>query len=110
VAVVSLGVILKSGRDVLARRLAHLALRGWYRSDFVQPVLVALFALHLCSFWLACFSTCQLLSGLRLLWAKIPREADVYSSIQTATGGYLAVVHHVALDCRVHSRADIPGH
>jgi len=53
-------------------------LRGWYRSDFVQPVLVALFAF-------------QLLSGLRLLWAKIPREADVYSSIQTATGGYLAV-------------------
>jgi hypothetical protein len=171
VPVVSLGVILKSGRDVLARRLAHLAfaapplfvlvgvlfymlkvpngdyvawgftwlgvlgfaafagprkevlatatwirtahgvsaaaiiviflgwhlanhltaawsletnkqimdlLRGWYRSDFVQPVLVALFAF-------------QLLSGLRLLWAKVRREPDVYSSIQTATGGYLAV-------------------
>jgi hypothetical protein len=32
----------------------------------------------------------QLLSGLRLVWAKIPRDADVYSSIQTATGSYLA--------------------
>jgi hypothetical protein len=53
-------------------------LRGWYRSDIIQPVLVALFV-------------SQLLSGLRLLWAKIPREADIYSSIQTATGGYLAV-------------------
>jgi hypothetical protein len=53
-------------------------LRAWYRSDIVQPVLLALFAF-------------QLLSGLRLLWAKIPREADVYSSVKTATGAYLAV-------------------
>src|SRR5206468_5842625 len=49
-------------------------LRTWYRSDIVQPILVALFAF-------------QLLSGLYLLWAKIPREADLFSSIQTATGG-----------------------
>jgi len=53
-------------------------LRAWYRSDVIQPIILALFAF-------------QLLSGLRLLWAKIPRDADVYSSIQTATGGYLAV-------------------
>ena len=53
-------------------------LRTWYRSDIVQPILVVLFAF-------------QLLSGLYLLWAKIPREADLFSSIQTATGGYLAV-------------------
>jgi succinate dehydrogenase/fumarate reductase cytochrome b subunit len=53
-------------------------LRTWYRSSFVQPVLVALFVF-------------QLLSGLRLLWAKTAHKADIYSSIQTATGGYLAV-------------------
>src|SRR5262249_29507546 len=52
-------------------------LRVWYRSDVIQPLLLALF-------------TFQLLSGLRLVWAKIPRDADVYSSIQTATGSYLA--------------------
>jgi hypothetical protein len=53
-------------------------LRTWYRSSLVQPVLVALFAF-------------QLLSGLRLLWAKTAHKPDIYSSIQTATGGYLAV-------------------
>jgi hypothetical protein len=54
-------------------------LRVWYRSDIVQPALVALFAF-------------QLLSGLRLLWAAVARRgADVYSSIQTATGAYLVV-------------------
>jgi hypothetical protein len=53
-------------------------LRVWYRSDVVQPILVALFA------W-------QLVSGLRLLWAKLPSRGDIYSSIQTATAAYLAV-------------------
>jgi hypothetical protein len=53
-------------------------LRVWYRSDIVQPILVALFAF-------------QLLSGLRLLWAAIARKADIYSSIQTATAAYLVV-------------------
>src|SRR5258707_5019277 len=53
-------------------------LRAWYRSDIVQPILVALFAF-------------QLLSGLRLLWAAIPQRTDIYSSIQTATGSYLVV-------------------
>jgi hypothetical protein len=53
-------------------------LRVWYRSDIVQPILVALFAF-------------QLLSGLRLLWAAIAPRADIYSSIQTATGAYLMV-------------------
>src|SRR5205807_5445614 len=33
----------------------------------------------------------QLLSGLRLLWAKLPSAGDIYSSIQTATAAYLAV-------------------
>ncbi len=54
------------------------ALRLWYRSDLVQPVLVALFA------W-------QFASGLRLLWAKLPPAGDIYSSIQTATAAYLAI-------------------
>jgi hypothetical protein len=53
-------------------------LRSWYRSTFIQPLLVALFVI-------------QLLSGLRLVWAKISREADIYSFIQTATGAYLVV-------------------
>ena len=53
-------------------------LRVWYRSDIVQPILVALFAF-------------QLLSGLRLLWAAIAPKADIYSSIQTATGTFLMV-------------------
>jgi hypothetical protein len=53
-------------------------LRVWYRSDIVQPILVALLAF-------------QLLSGVRLSWAAIARRADIYSSIQTATGAYLVV-------------------
>jgi hypothetical protein len=53
-------------------------LRLWYRSNTVQPLLVALLL------W-------QLLSGLRLLWAKLPSASDLYSSIQTATAAYLAV-------------------
>jgi hypothetical protein len=53
-------------------------LRTWYRSAVVQPALVALFVF-------------QLLSGLWLLSAKIAHRSDLYSSIQTATGGYLVV-------------------
>jgi hypothetical protein len=53
-------------------------LRPWYRSDLVQPLLLALLL------W-------QLFSGLRLLWAKLPSASDLYSSIQTATAAYLAV-------------------
>jgi hypothetical protein len=53
-------------------------LRLWYRSDLVQPIVVALFL------W-------QLVSGLRLLWSKLPQTGDVYSSIQTATAAYLAI-------------------
>src|SRR5215813_4539593 len=54
------------------------ALRTWYRSSAVQPILIALFAF-------------QLLSGLRLLWAKIARETDIYSAAQTGTGAFLGV-------------------
>src|SRR5215472_14816214 len=63
-------------RDVAAHKEVMLALRGWYRSGFVQPVLIALLL-------------CQPLSGAWLLRAKIRQSADVYASIQTATAGYL---------------------
>ena len=53
-------------------------LRAWYRADLVQPVLIALLG------W-------QLVTGLRLLWAKVAHRGDVYSSIQTATAVYLLV-------------------
>ena len=51
-------------------------LRKWYRSDLVQPALVGLLL-------------CQMATGARLLQAKIPQAGDIYSSIQTATAGYL---------------------
>jgi hypothetical protein len=53
-------------------------LRAWYRADLVQPVLIALLG------W-------QLVTGLRLLWAKVARAGDIYSSIQTASAAYLLV-------------------
>ena len=59
-----------------ANKATMLLLRTWYRSRPVQPVLLALFI------W-------QLATGARLLWAKIALAGDVYSSIQTATAGYL---------------------
>jgi hypothetical protein len=59
-----------------ANKATMLLLRTWYRSGLVQPVLLALFI------W-------QLATGLRLLWAKIAQAGNVYSSIQTATAGYL---------------------
>jgi succinate dehydrogenase/fumarate reductase cytochrome b subunit len=61
-----------------ANNATMLLLRTWYRSGFVQPILLALFL------W-------QLATGARLLWAKIAHAGDVYSSIQTATAGYLLV-------------------
>jgi hypothetical protein len=61
-----------------ANRATMLMLRTWYRSGLVQPIMLALFI------W-------QLATGARLLWAKIARAGDVYSSIQTATAGYLLV-------------------
>lgn len=53
-------------------------LRAWYRADLVQPVLIGLLG------W-------QLLAGVRLLWAKMARAGDIYSSVQTATAAYLLV-------------------
>jgi hypothetical protein len=63
-------------RDIAAHKEVMLVLRGWYRSAFVQPVLVA-------------FLLGQLLSGAWLLRANVGQAADVYRSIQTATAGYL---------------------
>jgi succinate dehydrogenase/fumarate reductase cytochrome b subunit len=59
-----------------AHKDVMLFLRTWYRSGLVQPFLVALLV-------------AQLVTGTRLLQAKIPRAGDLYSSIQTATAGYL---------------------
>ena len=53
-------------------------LRGWYRSDLVQPMLIALIVF-------------QLLSGIRLLLSKISLPDGIYASIQTATAAYLLV-------------------
>lgn len=48
-------------------------LRGWYRSPFVEPVVVALAAF-------------QIASGAILLRSKLSQTSDVFSSLQTATG------------------------
>jgi len=77
-------------------------LRTWYRSSLAQPVLVALFLF-------------QLRSEARLIWAKIPRGGDVYSSVQTATGAYLSVYivsHLIAVFIlgRIYLRSIPPSH
>ena len=53
-------------------------LRGWYRSDLVQPMLITLIVF-------------QLLSGIRLLLSKVSSSGGIYTSIQTATAAYLLV-------------------
>src|SRR5689334_8765966 len=60
------------------------ALRKWYRSDIVQPVLVALFAY-------------QVISGVALLWRHTALKADFFRTLQTATGALLTafIVSHL---------------
>src|SRR5690242_10619174 len=60
------------------------ALRKWYRSDIVQPVLVALFAY-------------QVVSGVALLWRHTALKADFFRTLQTATGALLTafIVSHL---------------
>ena len=53
-------------------------LRGWYRSNLVQPMLITLIVF-------------QLLSGIRLLLSKVSSYDGIYASIQTATAAYLLV-------------------
>ena len=60
------------------------ALRKWYRSDIVQPVLVALFAY-------------QVVSGVALLRRHTALKADFFRTLQTATGALLTafIVSHL---------------
>ena len=60
------------------------ALRKWYRSDVVQPVLVALFIY-------------QVVSGVALLWSHTALKADIFRTLQTATGALLTafIVSHL---------------
>lgn len=53
------------------------ALRKWYRSEFVQPVLVTLMLF-------------QVVSGGMLLWRATALQADLYRTLQTSTGAFLA--------------------
>jgi hypothetical protein len=51
-------------------------LRLWYRSFLVEPALVALMLF-------------MVVSGFILLWAKLSRTADAFTTLQTTTGAYL---------------------
>ncbi len=53
-------------------------LRKWYRSELVQPLLVALFVFQVCS-------------GLILLWRATAVKSDFLRTLQTVTGAFLAV-------------------
>jgi succinate dehydrogenase/fumarate reductase cytochrome b subunit len=53
-------------------------LRSWYRSDAVQPLLVALVIF-------------QVISGARLLWARTAVSADFARTVQSLTGAFLMV-------------------
>jgi len=59
-------------------------LRKWYRSEFVQPVLVILMLF-------------QVVSGMILLWRATAGSADLYRTLQTSTGVFLAafIVSHL---------------
>jgi hypothetical protein len=59
-------------------------LRKWYRSDIVQPILVALFAY-------------QVVSGVVLLWRHTALKADFFRTLQTVTGALLTafIISHL---------------
>jgi hypothetical protein len=52
--------------------------RKFYRSDFVEPILVVLF-------------TCQVLSGLFLWRHRTAYKSDLFGTLQTTSGAYLSV-------------------
>ena len=60
------------------------ALRKWYRSELVQPVLVTLMLF-------------QVASGVVLLWRATAARKDLYGTLQTCTGVFLAafIVSHL---------------
>jgi len=59
-------------------------LRKWYRSEFVQPVLLTLMLF-------------QVVSGMILLWRATAGSADLYRTLQTCTGAFLTafIVSHL---------------
>jgi hypothetical protein len=59
-------------------------LRKWYRSEFVQPVLVTLMLF-------------QVASGLILFWRATAGSSDLYRTLQTSTGAFLTafIVSHL---------------
>jgi hypothetical protein len=61
-----------------------LTLRKWYRSELVQPVLVILMLF-------------QVVSGVILLWRATATRSDLYRTLQTSTGAFLAayIVSHL---------------
>ena len=61
-----------------------LALRKWYRSELVQPLLVTLMVF-------------QVVSGTILLWRATAARSDLYRTLQTTTGAFLTafIVSHL---------------
>ena len=60
------------------------ALRKWYRSGLIQPVLVTLMLF-------------QVVSGVTLLWRATAAQGDLYRTLQTSTGAFLTafIVSHL---------------
>ena len=60
------------------------SLRKWYRSEVVQPVLVTLMLF-------------QVVSGVVLFWRATATRSDLYRTLQTSTGAFLAafIVSHL---------------
>jgi hypothetical protein len=60
------------------------ALRKWYRSELVQPVLVTLMLF-------------QVVSGVILFWRATATRSDLYRTLQTSTGAFLSafIVSHL---------------
>jgi hypothetical protein len=65
-------------------RAMMIALRKWYRSDLIQPVLVGLLFF-------------QIVSGVILLWRATAARSDLYRVLQTSTGAFLStfIVSHL---------------
>ena len=61
-----------------------IAIRKWYRSELVQPVLVTLMLF-------------QVVSGVILLWRATAVRSDLYRTIQTSSGAFLTafIVSHL---------------
>jgi hypothetical protein len=60
------------------------ALRKWYRSELVQPLLVTLMLF-------------QVVSGMILFWRATATRSDLYRTLQTSTGAFLSafIVSHL---------------